>query len=155
MDSAEIAGCKLIWSMAKRGRAAAGTGSDDAERTRLDRWLWAARFFKTRALAAEAIAGGKVTVNDERPKRAKPVQEGDQIRIRLGPQEHQLMVVAISERRGPATEARRLYHETPESVARRTEVAARLKAEAAIFSHQEGRPTKKDRREIARLRRRE
>jgi ribosome-associated heat shock protein Hsp15 len=138
--------------MAKRGRDIVQDEAGDLERSRLDRWLWVARFFKTRALAAEAINGGKVLVNGERPKRAKPIQVGDQVRIRLGPYEHHVAVVAIAARRGPATEASLLYQETPESQARRNETAARLKAEAAAFPTQDGRPTKRDRREIAKLR---
>ena len=77
------------------------TESDDSK-VRLDKWLWAARFYKTRSLAAEAIAGGKVQVNGERVKRAKPLQVGDEVRIRLGPYEHQIVVRELSERRGPA-----------------------------------------------------
>ena len=78
------------------------TESDDS-RIRLDKWLWAARFYKTRSLAAEAIAGGKVQVNGDRVKRAKPLQVGDEVRIRLGPYEHQIVVRELSDRRGPAT----------------------------------------------------
>ena len=74
-------------------------------RFRLDKWLWAARFYKTRSLAAEAIAGGKVQVNGDRVKRAKPLQPGDEIRIRQGPYEHLIVVRELSERRGPASEA--------------------------------------------------
>lgn len=138
--------------MAKRRRDIVHDEAGDLERSRLDRWLWAARFFKTRALAAEAINGGKVQVNGERPKRAKPIQVGDQVRIRLGPYEHHVAVLGISARRGPATEASLLYQESADSLARRNEAAARLKAEAAAFPQQEGRPTKRDRREIAKLR---
>ena len=151
-NSAEIAGCKLIWSMAKRRRDIVQDEAGELERSRLDRWLWVARFFKTRALAAAAIAGGKVLVNGERPKRARPIQVGDQVRIRLGPHEHHVAVLGIAARRGPAAEASLLYQETPESLARRNEAAARLKAEAAAFPHQDGRPTKRNRREIAQLR---
>ncbi len=84
-------------------------------RIRLDKWLWAARFFKTRALAAEAVEGGKVQVNGDRPKRARPVQVGDEVRVRLGPYEHTVSVRALSGRRGPASEAAGLYEETVES----------------------------------------
>ncbi|MBS1241188.1 MAG: hypothetical protein H6R40_615, partial [Gemmatimonadetes bacterium] len=72
---------------------------------RLDKWLWAARFLKTRALAVEAIEGGKVELNGEKPKRAKTVKPGDRIRLRLGPYEYLLTVREVSERRGPATVA--------------------------------------------------
>src|SRR3990170_4414848 len=94
------------------------TESDDGK-IRLDKWLWAARFYKTRSLAAEAIAGGKVQVNGERVKRAKPMQAGDEVRIRLGPYEHQIVVRELSDRRGPATDAARLYEEKPASRAAR------------------------------------
>jgi ribosome-associated heat shock protein Hsp15 len=75
------------------------------ERVRLDKWLWAARFFKTRALAAEAVAGGKVQVNGDRAKRARPVQTGDEVRVRHGPYDHVVVVRALSARRGPASAA--------------------------------------------------
>ena len=84
-------------------------------RVRLDKWLWAARFFKTRALAAEAVEGGKVQVNGERPKRARPLQLGDQVRIRLGPYEHTVEVRDLSAHRGPAARAAELYEETAAS----------------------------------------
>src|SRR6186713_1479509 len=86
-----------------------------AGRVRIDKWLWAARFFKTRALAAEAVAGGKVGVNGDRPKRARPLQVGDELRIRLGPYEHIVTVRTLSDRRGPATQAAGLYQETEAS----------------------------------------
>jgi ribosome-associated heat shock protein Hsp15 len=129
------------------------TTTDD--KVRLDKWLWAARFYKTRSLAAEAIAGGKVQVNGERVKRAKAVQAGDEIRIRLGPYEHQVVVRALSEQRGPATEAAMLYEEKPESRSAREAMAIQLKALHAAFVPERGRPTKKDRREIEKLKGRE
>jgi ribosome-associated heat shock protein Hsp15 len=125
------------------------------ERTRIDKWLWAARFYKTRALAAEAIAGGKVQVNGERVKRAKLLQVGDDVRIRLGPYEHQIVVRQLSERRGPAAEAATLYEEKPESRARREELALQLKNLHSAFLPERGRPTKKERREINRMKGRE
>jgi ribosome-associated heat shock protein Hsp15 len=120
-------------------------------RVRLDKWLWAARFFKTRALAAEAVEGGKVQVNGDRPKRARPLQVGDEIRIRLGPYEHTIAVRALSARRGPASEAAGLYEETAASRTAREALAIRLKSLHAAFGPERGRPTKKDRREIERL----
>ena len=120
-------------------------------RVRLDKWLWAARFFKTRALAAEAVEGGKVQVNGDRPKRARPVQVGDEIRIRLGPYEHTVSVQALSGRRGPAAEAAGLYEETAASRTAREAVGIQLKSLHAVFGPDKGRPTKKDRREIQRL----
>ena len=128
---------------------------DDDGRVRLDKWLWAARFFKTRSLAAEAIAGGKVTMHGDRVKPARPLQVGDEIAVRLGPYEHVVRVRALSERRGPATVAATLYEETAESLAARTKLAEQLRlAPAALVYEEKGRPTKRDRREIDRWRRR-
>jgi ribosome-associated heat shock protein Hsp15 len=126
---------------------------DDADdgRVRLDKWLWAARFFKTRSLAAEAIAGGKVQVNGDRAKRARPVQPGDELRIRQGPYEHHVVVRALSARRGPASAAAELYEETPTSRAAREAMALQLKSLHTAFVPDKGRPTKKDRRELGRL----
>jgi ribosome-associated heat shock protein Hsp15 len=124
-------------------------------RTRIDKWLWAARFYKTRALAAEAIAGGKVQVNGERVKRAKPLQVGDEVRIRQGPYEHQVVVRDLSDRRGPAVQAAALYEEKPESRAAREALALQLKSLHSAFLPERGRPTKKDRREINKLKGRE
>ena len=125
------------------------------ERTRVDKWLWAARFYKTRSLAAEAIAGGKVQVNGDRVKRSKPLQINDEIRIRQGPYEYRLVVRALSDVRGPASQAATLYEETAESRAARETLALRLKSLHSAFVPERGRPTKKDRREINRLKGRE
>ena len=129
------------------------TGTEN--RPRLDKWLWAARFYKTRALAAEAIGGGKVHLNGDRAKRAKPVQIGDEVRIRLGPYEHTVVVRRLSDRRGPAVEAITLYEETQESRAARETMALQLKSLHAAFLPERGRPTKKDRRQINKLKGRE
>jgi ribosome-associated heat shock protein Hsp15 len=126
-------------------------GETTDERVRLDKWLWAARFFKTRALAAEAIAGGKVEVNESDVKRARPINIGDAVRIRLGPYEHEVVVKGLSDRRGPAAEASLLYEETAESRERRERLAWQLKHASALFHHEKGRPTKRDRREIGKL----
>jgi ribosome-associated heat shock protein Hsp15 len=123
-------------------------------RIRLDKWLWAARFFKTRSLAAEAIKGGKVDVNGDRAKRAKEVKVGDEVRVRHGPYEHIVVVRGIAERRGPATEAATLYEETEASRRAREERAVQLRSMSALFIDS-GRPTKKQRRDIDRLRGRE
>ena len=120
---------------------------------RLDRWLWAARFFKTRSLAVEAIGGGKVQVNGHRAKRAKLVHIGDELLIRKGPFEHRVIVRAIAERRGPVPEAQALYQETAESALRREALSARLKSISAPVFRTKGRPTKKERRDIDRFRR--
>jgi len=128
---------------------------DSDDKVRLDKWLWAARFYKTRSLAAEAVAGGKVQVNDERVKRAKPVQVGDEVRVRQGPYEYQILVRGLSARRGPASEAAQLYEEKAESRASREAMALQLKSLHAAFLPERGRPTKKDRREINKLKGRE
>ena len=120
-------------------------------RVRLDKWLWAARFFKTRALAAEAIAGGKVQVNGDRAKRARPLQPGDEVRVRQGPYEFVVVVRELSNRRGPAAQAAELYVERPESRAAREAMALQLRTLHAAFVPEKGRPTKRDRREIDRL----
>lgn len=125
---------------------------DDADRVRLDKWLWAARFFKTRSLATEAIAGGKVEVNGERAKPSKAVKRGDEVRLRLGPYEHILMVRALADRRGPASVAQGLYEETEGSRDARARLAAQLAMAPAAFVYEEkGRPTKKDRRDLSRF----
>jgi ribosome-associated heat shock protein Hsp15 len=129
------------------------TASED--KTRVDKWLWAARFFKTRALAAEAVEGGKVQVNGERVKRAKPLQVNDEVRIRQGPYEYRVIVRVLSDRRGPASVATTLYEERPESRAAREILSLQLKSLHSAFLPERGRPTKKDRREINRLKGRE
>lgn len=126
--------------------------SEPPPKVRLDKWLWAARFYKTRALAAEAIEGGKVEVDGVRVKRSRLIQPGDPIRLRLGPYEHAVTVLELSERRGPAAVAATLYAETPESRKAREELQFRLKAAAPQFAHDSGRPTKKQRRDIEKLR---
>lgn len=126
--------------------------SEERLKVRLDKWLWAARFFKTRALAAEAIEGGKVEVSAARVKRAKLIQLGDSIRVRLGPYEHVITVRALSERRGPASVAATLFEETAESRKAREELQFRMKASAPHFAYETGRPTKKQRRDIEKLR---
>ena len=122
------------------------------DRVRLDKWLWAARFYKTRSLASEAIAGGKVQVNGDRAKRARPLQVGDEVRVRQGPYEHLVVVRALSARRGPASAAAELYEERPESRAAREAMAIQLKTLHAAFVTEKGRPTKRDRREMERVR---
>jgi ribosome-associated heat shock protein Hsp15 len=126
------------------------SNSEDSDRVRLDKWLWAARFFKTRSLATEAVAGGKVEVNGERAKPAKAIKPGDEVRLRSGPYEHILMVCALGERRGSAAVAQTLYEETEGSRAARERLAAQLKmAPAAFVFEEKGRPTKKDRRDLS------
>jgi zinc protease len=123
------------------------------DRMRLDRWLWAARFFKTRALSAAAVDGGRVEVNGERAKRARMVRVGDLLRIRLGPIEYQVTVQGLSEQRGPAKVATTLYQEDPMAKRAREERALQLRTMPSAFFDGKGRPTKKQRREIDRLKR--
>lgn len=126
--------------------------SDDTK-VRIDKWLWAARFFKTRSLATEAVAGGKVEVNGDRAKPAKDVGPGDEIRVRIGPYEHIVIVRALAARRGSARDAQVLYEETPQSRADRERLAEQLRmAPGAFVWEEKGRPTKKDRRDLNRLR---
>jgi ribosome-associated heat shock protein Hsp15 len=128
--------------------------SEAATKVRLDKWLWAARFFKTRAIAAEAVETGKVEVNGERAKRAKQLQTGDKVRVRLGPYYHLVTVRGISERRGPASIAAKLYEEDADARKAREAMQVQVKAAQSSFGYESGRPTKKDRREIEKLRRR-
>src|SRR5262245_6815227 len=126
-----------------------GQGPD---RVRVDKWLWAARFYKTRSLATDAVAGGKVEVNGERAKPAKTVKPGDEVRLRVGPYEHILIIRGLAERRGPASVAQGLYDETQASRDARQRLAAQLAAAPARFVYEEkGRPTKKDRRDLSRF----
>ena len=129
--------------------------SDDEKRIRLDKWLWSARFFKTRSLAADAVETGKVEVNGERAKRAKQLQVGDSLRIRLGPYHHLVTVRILSERRGPASVAATLYEESAEGRRAREAMQVQVKAAQSVPGYERGRPTKKDRREIEKMRRRE
>ena len=115
---------------------------------RIDKWLWAARFFKTRGLAVQAIDAGHVTVNGERAKPAKALKPGDTVGVRRPPFEHAVLVKALAQRRGPASEAALLYAETEESRARRSALAAEMKSLPA--PQFKGRPTKKTRRDYER-----
>jgi ribosome-associated heat shock protein Hsp15 len=115
---------------------------------RLDKWLWAARFFKTRALAAAAVTGGKVKVNGERVKAAKAIRPNDALNIHIGPCEYIVRILALSARRGPAPQAALLYEESASSQAARNELATRLAAERRLVTPPKGRPGKKERRQI-------
>ncbi len=123
----------------------------DDENLRLDKWLWAARFFKTRSLAAEAVSGGKIEINGERPKPSRIVRHGDQINIRRGPYEWTIIVKAIARRRASATQAQQLYEETEESLRKREAAIAQLKLQRPPEFDFPGRPSKKDRRAIQRF----
>ena len=123
------------------------------ETMRLDKWLWCARFYKTRSLATEEIAKGRVTVNGQAAKPARDLRCGDTVALRQGPVARTVLVRALSGTRGPAPVAQLLYEETPESIAARERAAEqrRLAPEPAA-ALQEGRPTKRDRRNIDRAR---
>ena len=129
-----------------------GMTPESEDKVRIDKWLWAARFYKTRGLAAEAIDGGKVDVNGTRAKRAKLVQAGDEVSIRQTPYEYHLVVRGVSERRGSASIAATLYAETPASKAAREALATQIKSMPSAFDYDAGRPNKRDRRAINRFR---
>ncbi len=117
---------------------------------RIDKWLWAARFFRTRSAAQQAIEGGKVKLNGERTKAAKELKHGDRLVIHIGGYEWSIQVLQLSAQRGPATIARTLYEESEESRANRAlEVARRRRFHEPAITLK-GRPTKRDRRELDR-----
>ena len=122
-------------------------------RARIDRWLWYVRFYKSRALASRAVAGGKVHVNGDRVKPARSIAPGDRLSITRGPQAFEIVVVALPGRRGPAAEAQRCYEETPASVARRAKLSEQHALAAAFAPRPETRPHKRERRQLLKLRR--
>jgi ribosome-associated heat shock protein Hsp15 len=126
-----------------------------ADRVRVDKWLWAARFFKTRALASEAVDGGKVHVNGERVKAARPLKVGDRLEIRRGLEQFEVLVVTLSDQRGPATQAQALYQETESSQTRRAVAAEQQRGLAAAMPRYGGRPDKRSRRALSRFTRRD
>jgi ribosome-associated heat shock protein Hsp15 len=120
------------------------------ERLRLDKWLWAARFFKTRGLAADEIQKGRVQVNSQVAKASRELRVGDVVSIRQGVIKRTVEVRALSTVRGPAPQAQRLYQETPESVAARQAATEQRQAEAEPASAiEQGRPTKRNRRQLS------
>lgn len=121
---------------------------------RLDKWLWAARFFKTRSQATDAVDGGHVEVNGDRAKPAKQLAVGDELRIRLHQNTFVLRIQGFSERRGPASEARLLYQETEASIAERERLAEQRRLAPTPAYEEGGRPTKRDRRDMAKVKRR-
>jgi ribosome-associated heat shock protein Hsp15 len=123
--------------------------TDRASAVRIDKWLWAARFFKTRSLATEAVNGGKVELNGLRPKPSKDIKIGDQLRVRVGPFIHAVTVRALSERRGPAAAAALLFEESAESIAAREQLREQHRLAPAVHREEGGRPTKKDRRAMS------
>jgi len=125
--------------------------ADSAETVRLDKWLWAARFFKTRALATEAINGGHVHLNGSRPKPSRPLKAGDRLSIRRGQDEYEVEVLALAEKRGPASVAQQLYREDEQSRLRRERLAEERRLVAAAEPRPARRPDKKGRRQIIRF----
>jgi ribosome-associated heat shock protein Hsp15 len=123
------------------------------DRVRLDKWLWAARFFKTRSAAADAVAGGRVHVNGARVKPAKDVSVGDVLEVSVATQKRTVRVLALSDRRGPATTAATLYEETPESVRAREQATVQRRLARPLGADLGERPTKRDRRRLEALRR--
>lgn len=122
------------------------TESDDS--IRLDKWLWAARFYKTRAVAREAIDGGKVHYNGQRTKPSKLVELDAEIKLRQGNDERTVLVCALSSQRRSAPEAQLLYQETEQSVEKREKVALARKMNALTMPHPDRRPDKKERRDL-------
>lgn len=129
--------------------------SEPLTKMRLDKWLWAARFFKTRSLAAEAISGGKVHVDGRRVKPSKAIGVGSRIEITKEPYTFEITVTGLNPQRRPAKESVQLYEESPESRAKRQEEAARRRAEQAAFIQAAKRPNKRQRRQIHRFKRAE
>ncbi|MFO7552716.1 MAG: S4 domain-containing protein [Haliea sp.] len=124
---------------------------NDVGKLRLDKWLWAARFFKTRSLAKAAIEGGKVQLDGQRVKVSKEVAVGDRLQIRQGWDQREVVVEALSDQRRGAPEAQLLYTETEASVAKRESEAAARKAAGGMIERPAHRPTKKQRRQIHRF----
>lgn len=119
---------------------------------RIDKWLWAARFYKTRSLAQQAVAGGKVRLNGERTKPSMALRCGDRLRIHIGNYEWEIAVVQLSDKRGPASVAQQLYAEDEASRQKRAEQAALRRIAAEPAQARRGRPTKRERRELERWR---
>ena len=123
------------------------------DQVRIDRWLWAARFYKTRGAATEAVLGGRVHVNGERVKPAKVVRPGDRLQVTIGDARRTVLVRAVAEKRGSASVAATLYDETPESIALREQRAAERRLARPLGADLGARPTKQDRRRLEALRR--
>jgi ribosome-associated heat shock protein Hsp15 len=120
---------------------------------RIDKWLWAARFYKTRSAATDAVLGGRVHVNGTRAKPAKDIQPGDEVELTVGVVRRVVGVLALSDKRGPATVAATLYRETPESIEARERAAAERRLARPVGADLGARPTKLDRRRLEALRR--
>ena len=123
------------------------------EEVRIDRWLWAARLFKSRSAATDAVTGGRVHLNGARVKPAKGVRPGDTLEVTIGDTRREVVVLAVAERRGPASVAQSLYEETPVSVARREQRGVERRFARPLGADLGARPTKQDRRRLEALRR--
>ena len=123
------------------------------DEVRIDRWLWTARFFKTRGAATDAVLGGRVHVNGARVKPAKDVRTGDTVEVTIGDTRREVVIAALAERRGPATVAQSLYEDTPDSVARGEQRSADRRFARPLGADLGARPTKQDRRRLEALRR--
>jgi ribosome-associated heat shock protein Hsp15 len=123
------------------------------DQVRIDKWLWAARFFKTRSLATDAVVAGHVQVNGARVKPSKDVHMGDDVEVRIGTVAWSISVTGLSDKRGPATVARTLYAETPDSTKAREEQALQRRLARPLGAELGERPTKQDRRRLDALRR--
>jgi ribosome-associated heat shock protein Hsp15 len=119
-----------------------------SDSVRIDKWLWAARFFKTRSLAAQAVGGGKVRLNGARVKPARALKSGDELEIHKSGFEYQVRVVVLSERRGPATLAQTLYEESEESINKREALREQHRLATASTPHPQRKPDKKARRQL-------
>ncbi|MBA2817505.1 ribosome-associated heat shock protein Hsp15 [Candidatus Pantoea persica] len=120
----------------------------NSEGVRLDKWLWAARFYKTRSLARDMIEGGKVHYNGQRSKPSKLVELEAELTLRQGNDERTVIVTALSDKRGPAQVAQKLYSETAASIEKREKVALARKMNALTMPHPDRRPDKKERRDL-------
>ena len=137
--------------MAKQGkRPGQNTGAKTTQSVRIDRWLWAARFYKTRSLASEAIKGGKISCDGVKVKASREVRVGDVFTIKQSWWHKTVVVRALSEKRGPASQAALLYEETPESIEdrERLNLARKTQPQTALRESGKGRPTKRERRQI-------
>jgi len=125
--------------------------NNEIKELRIDKWLWSARFYKTRGLASEAIKGGKIDINGSHAKASKTVQINDLIKIKKSPFTYEITVKGVSKHRGSASIAVLLYEESEQSITTRKKLAEQLKAESALRPTTPGRPSKRDRRNIIRF----